>query len=152
MIQTGDFMGIKGMASNDEQMDGLSRLAKMIAKKEVNVAVLPSVYKDTMGRRVQDVCYLIALHTPSPSQIVYNGEDYDVWTVEPTIDGPRLHMQKPGLTMKQAAEVVIAEYFLAKAARIKAASPDIEIDAIMHALWNGYQKKTAWYQKKKSPG
>lgn len=112
------------MRTAREQIDGLLELAKLIGKSECNCRI-------AFGQG--DVPFLSAAHTPKPSQVVYASEGYDVWTH----DGPAL--KAADLSIEDAAKVVVAEYHLAKAARIKARDPSLDIDTIMKTLAEGYQ-------------
>src|SRR5262245_487965 len=117
------------MRTNSEQLKGLDELATFIMQKaEVNVMIQPSG---------ADVAYLMATDTPHASQIVYATDGYDVWKWVSISNG--YHLQASDLTIEQAAEIVIAEYFLAKAARIKEHSLHLSIDEIMTTLRRGYQ-------------
>jgi len=117
------------MRTPKEQVAGLNKLAQYLTKKwEVNVGIVCP----TDG----DVPYLYAAAVPTPSQITYAANGYDVW-----VQGPeRYDLQSTDLTLEQAAEVVKAEYFLAKAARTKANYPHLALDEIMKTLEAGYQR------------
>lgn len=110
-----------------KQLRGLMALAKMIGRSEVNCLISPATNSD--------VAFLQATDTPGASQIVYVSGDYDVWA-----DGGT-RMRAHDLSINDAAEVVVTEYFLAKATRIKAHSPHMEIADIMNRLRSGYQRK-----------
>ena len=116
------------MRSAEEQFAGLRRLAEVIGKHECNVAI-----KLADG----DVASLTAVDTPGASEVVYVVGGYDVWTYE----GGRQRLQAGDLSCEQAAEIVVSEYFLAKAARIKQHSPHLDADQIMAKLREGYQRK-----------
>lgn len=115
------------MRESVDQLGGLSRLAERLGKYEVN-----SVIKQDPG----DVACLQMLDTPGGSQAVYADpkvDAYDIWNSEG-------HLQKPNLTIGETVEVLVAEYFLAKAARVKQHRPDLSVDEIMVTLRAGYQK------------
>lgn len=119
-----------------KMLDGLTKLARLIAKKEVNTAIYPSVYRADDGQMVTDVPFLAVLDTPRASQIICDGSGkYDAWSN----DGK--DMLSTGLTRQQAAKLVTQEYFWAKATRVKARNPDADFDQIMAKLEAGYQEK-----------
>lgn len=114
------------MRTAKEQIDGLLKLARLVGKSECNCL---------LHHERGDVAFLYAAHTPNPSQVVYASGGYDVWTN----NGGGLHLQASDLSIKDAAKVVVAEYHLAKAARIKARDPSMDTDTIMKKLAEGYQ-------------
>jgi hypothetical protein len=116
------------MRTPKEQLAGLDKLAQYLTKKwEVNVGIIPAG---------ADVAYLFAAAVPTPSQITYAANGYDVW-----VQGPeRYDLQSTDLTLEQAAEAVKTEYFLAKAARTKMQHPHLALDEIMKTLEAGYQR------------
>ena len=115
------------MRSAEEQLAGLMRLAEEIGKHECNVAIYPAG---------GDVAHLIAVDTPGASEVVYVVGGYDVWTYE----GGRQRLQASDLSCEQAAEIVVSEYFLAKAARVKQLYPHLDAEQIMAHLREGYQR------------
>jgi hypothetical protein len=114
-----------GLRTPGEQVWGLKLLADLVGKSECNCWI-----RNDPG----DVAYLAAADTPGASQIVYATGGYDVWTT-----GAH-NLQATNLSIEDAAKVVVAEYHLAKAARIKARHPDLSADEIMKTLAKGYQK------------
>jgi hypothetical protein len=116
-------------AITEQQIMGLQKLAQFIgARYECNFMI--QVSRD-------DVAYLRAVDAHRASQIVYATDThlYDVWT----FDG--LVLKKPGLALEQAAELVVREYFTAKAARIVKHSPHLKRDQVLAKLYEGYQQK-----------
>jgi hypothetical protein len=116
------------MRSKQEQLAGLMELADLIGRSECNACICQDP---------GDATYLMAVDTPGASQIVYASGGYEVWTCGPD----RLHLQSPDLSLEDAAKVVVAEYHLAKAARIRVRNPNMSIDTIMKKLAKGYQGK-----------
>lgn len=116
------------MRSPKEQIYGLMKLAELVGKSECNTFI---------QRPLGDVAFLIAADTPDASQIVYASGGYDVWVWK----GENMTIQSTDLSIEDAAKVVVAEYHLAKAARIKTMRPDLDIKDIMNTLTEGYQKR-----------
>jgi hypothetical protein len=120
---------------NKVMLEGLARLARVLAKKEINFAIYPNRYKSPeTGEVVQDVPFLAATDTPHASQIICNGKRYDVWSD----NGDQ--MLSANLSLAKAAKVVATEYFWGKAARIKARMPATDINEIIEKLERGYQR------------
>jgi hypothetical protein len=116
---------------------GLQKLACLLSQshKEINFGIHIS------GCLAWDVPFIAAANTPNASQIVCDGHGhYDVWSVS----GNKL--LSTNLDCKQAADIVITEYFWAKAMRIKEREPERDFDMIMQTLHKGYQKdkKPVW--------
>jgi hypothetical protein len=120
------------MRSLEEQIVGLKRLADLIGESECNTMIN---YDPKSG----DVAYLIAVDTPRASQVVYADQGYDVWAWNPTISYGDL--QSTNLSIDAAAKVVVAEYHLAKTARVLQHRKDMTADEVMTILAKGYQKK-----------
>jgi len=121
----------------DSMLQGLTRLANHLKRKEINFGIAPAGYKDSRGRTVQDVPFLQALDTPDASQIVCDGDDrYDAWSS----DGSE--MRSSNMTLEQASKLVWTEYCFAKVARIKERDPTVDVDKLMRTLERGYQRKT----------
>lgn len=115
------------MVTAAEQHYRLDRVAKLVGPFECNCG---------MSVAGADVASLQAVDTPDASQIVYaSGTGYDVWTGR----GNQLKLQKTELSAEDAAVVIIIEYLTAKAARVKAHKPHMEVSEIMRRLINGYQ-------------
>lgn len=102
------------------------RLGKVIGRKECNFGI---------WQNPGDVTYLMAADTPNASQVVYAADGYDVWT---HVNG-KLDLQATNLSAENAAKVVVAEYFLAKAARVLQRDPKQNASEIMGILERGYQ-------------
>lgn len=111
------------MRTKQQQLANLQKLATEIGKFECNVVIVS---------RPGDVAFLQAVDTPGATEIVYAADGYDAW-----LDG---HLQKTDLSLKQAAEIVVNEYFLAKTARILTRDPTQNADEIMKRLFAGYQR------------
>jgi hypothetical protein len=113
------------MLTVNEQFEGLRQLAELVGKSECNCLIRPAG---------SDVAFLYAAHTENASQVVCasGGGRYDIWT--------RDGLQRSDLSIDDAAKVVVAEYHLAKAARIKARYPSMDIGIILKTLSDGYQK------------
>jgi hypothetical protein len=116
------------MRTAKEQFDGLHKLALLVGKSECNCFINPAG---------SDVAFLYAADTPNASQVAYASGGYDIWVRG--VNGADL--QATDLSIEDAAKVVVAEYHLAKAARIKARHPEMDTNTILKKLADGYQKQ-----------
>ena len=110
------------------QVEGLQKLADILRKSEVNF------YLRTPG---SDMGYIEMADTLRGPHAIFDPttKTYDIWRW----GRKRAVMKERDLSAEDAAEILITEYFLAKAKRIRKRRPDLSVQEIMQTLRRGYQ-------------
>ena len=113
------------------QLEGLQNLATILNQSEVNYLLVPPG---------SDMGYIEMVDTPRAPHAIYDpdSKSYDIWKW-----GNKWPVMKhPCLTVEDAAEVLTAEYFMAKAKRVRKHHPDLKLPEILKKLRRGYQGAT----------
>ena len=119
-----------------KMLEGLEKLACQLRGKEINFAIYSARFRTKDGRMASDVPFLAAANTLGSSQIVYDGHGhYDVWSS----DGRK--MVSSNMSCEQATELVLNEYYTAKAVRVMQREPHHKFDVLMDTRIKGYQNK-----------
>lgn len=116
------------MYEPEAQLEGLKRLADVLKQSEVNFLLVPPG---------SDMAYIEMADTPRGPHAIYDSHSktYDIWKWGQKRPG----MKQCGLSVEDAAEVLVTEYLMAKAKRIRKRNRDMSLSEIMQILRRGYQ-------------
>ena len=113
-----------------DQLEGLRKLADVLHQHEINFVLVPMT---------ADMAYIEMCDTPRGPHAIFDphSKTYDIWKWGRKRPG----MKYSDLSAEDAAEILITEYFMAKAKRVRKNFPDMSMTKIMETLRHGYQKK-----------